>query len=101
MNLVVESVCGESARCSSGAIVCMDGPWKGYVRGLVERSLQTFANNIIARRDTLERLSNTSWWDWEDGSMPHHWKWPIWYLEVIQDGLPVWFGEAPKQWRRP
>jgi hypothetical protein len=32
--------------------------------------------NVLAGRDALERLSNTSWWDWEDGSRPHHLKWP-------------------------
>jgi hypothetical protein len=57
--------------------------------------------NILAGRDALERLANTSWWDWEDGSRPLHWRWPKWYLEVIRDGLPVWFKSAPKQWRRP
>jgi hypothetical protein len=23
----------------------------------------------------------TTWWDWEDGSGPLHWRWPRWYLE--------------------
>jgi hypothetical protein len=27
--------------------------------------------------------------------------WPRWYKSTIQYGLPVWFREAPKQWRRP
>jgi hypothetical protein len=62
---------------------------------------KTLRKNILAGRDALERLSNTTWWDWEDGSRPLHWRWPRWYLEVIRDGLPVWFWEAPKQWRRP
>jgi hypothetical protein len=55
--------------------------------------------NILAGRDALERLANTSWWDWEDGSRPLHWRWPKWYLEVIRDGLQVWFRSAPKQWQ--
>ena len=52
-------------------------------------------------RDAIRRLSNSDWWDWSDGSAPAHWKWPEWYQEIIRDGLPIWFKEAPRQWRRP
>jgi hypothetical protein len=67
--------------------------WKDRTKGL--------RKNILAGRDALGRLANASWWDWEDVSRPLHWRWPRWYLEIIRDGLPVWFREAPKQWRRP
>jgi hypothetical protein len=52
-------------------------------------------------RDTLTRTSNSTWWEWLDGSAPSHRKWPGWYQAVIRDGLPVWFREAPKPWTRP
>jgi hypothetical protein len=52
-------------------------------------------------RDVLRRMSRATWWEWHDGSRPVHWKWPQWYQPTIQFGLPVWFRESPKQWRRP
>jgi hypothetical protein len=67
--------------------------WKDWFKSM--------RKNVLAGRDALERLANTSWWDWEDGLRPLHWKWPRWYMEVIRDGLPVWFRKAPQQWRRP
>jgi hypothetical protein len=45
-------------------------------------------------------LANSNWWEWPDGSAPAHWKWPEWYQEIIQDGLPIWFKEALKEWTR-
>jgi hypothetical protein len=74
--------------------------WAIYVDWWKDR-FKNLRKNILVGRDTLERLSNTTWWEWEDGSRPLHWRWPHWYLEVIQDGLPVWFRETQKQRRCP
>jgi hypothetical protein len=52
-------------------------------------------------RDVLQRMSRATWWEWQDGSRPVHWKWPPWYQPTIQFGLPIWFRESPTQWRRP
>ena len=57
--------------------------------------------DLRAARAVVERSSRASWFEWEDGSTPVHWKWPEWYQPVARDGLPVWFKEAPKQWTRP
>jgi hypothetical protein len=49
----------------------------------------------------LRRLSEASWWDWDGGLRPIHWKWQVWYQPIIQHGLPIRFREVPKQWCRP
>jgi hypothetical protein len=56
---------------------------------------------FASARDVIRRFGDASWWDWDGGSRPVHWKWPKWYQTTIQFGLPVWFREAPDQWRRP
>jgi hypothetical protein len=57
--------------------------------------------DLNAAREVAERSSRATWFEWADGSAPVHWKWPAWYQPIARDGLPVWFREAPKQWRRP
>jgi hypothetical protein len=53
-------------------------------------------------RDAITRTANCEWWEWSGGSALAHWSWPEWYWEIVRDGLPVWFKEAPKQeWTRP
>ncbi len=58
------------------------------------------AKELKSGRDVIRRTCNSTWWDWEDGSRPIHWKWPASYQTIIQHGLPIWFREAPRQWRR-
>jgi hypothetical protein len=42
--------------------------------------------------DTVIRAARSSWWNWDDGSRPFHWRWPQeWYRKIIRDGLPVFF----------
>jgi hypothetical protein len=57
--------------------------------------------DLRSARDVVERSTRATWFEWTDGSTPVHWRWPTWYQPVARDGLPVWFKEAPKQWRRP
>ena len=45
-----------------------------------------------AARDALKRAANSSWWEWDDGSRPFHWRWPTEYQEVIRDGLRIFVG---------
>jgi hypothetical protein len=65
-----------------------------------ERDARHF-KDLKSAREVVERSSRASWFEWEDGSTPVHWKWPTWCQPVARDGLPVWFKESPKQWRRP
>ena len=57
--------------------------------------------DLRAGRDAIRRIADSDWFDWSAGSRPLHWNWPSWYMEIARDGLPVWWHEAPKQWRRP
>jgi hypothetical protein len=102
MNLVIER-----AQVVDPQVIA-DGPvysWTRLGRAIYvdwwNDRFKSLRKNVISGQDALGRLANTSWWDWEDGSRPLHWKWPRWYLEIIRDGLPIWFRSAPKQWRRP
>jgi hypothetical protein len=40
--------------------------------------------------DALRRACGTSWWEWELGSTPFHWRWPHFHQLTIRDGLEVY-----------
>jgi hypothetical protein len=65
-----------------------------------ERDARHF-KDLRSAQEVVERSTRATWFEWSDGSTPVHWRWPAWYQPVARDGLPVWFREAPKQWRRP
>jgi hypothetical protein len=47
--------------------------------------------------EAIERAFRSSWWEWDDGSRPFHWRWPEEYQDRIRDGLkPHFKTEAPK-----
>jgi hypothetical protein len=46
-------------------------------------------------RDCIRRCSWASWWEWDIGSWPMHWRWPIEYQVQIRDGLPPCFNRQP------
>eukprot|EP00980_Cylindrotheca_fusiformis_P026387 scaffold16048_cov85-Cylindrotheca_fusiformis.AAC.1 len=66
-----------------------------------EARFKAHRKDLSAGRDVVTRLARSSWWDWDDGSRPTHWKWPSWYHSTIRDGLQVWFKRAPDFWKRP
>lgn len=49
----------------------------------------------VAGRDCVRRCCLASWWDWDAGSRPLHWHWPLEYQQIIRDGLPPWFSTVP------
>jgi hypothetical protein len=57
--------------------------------------------DIHPAADAIERTSNLSWWNWDDGSRLLHWRWPEWYMRVIRDGLPVHFRSDKPTYRKP
>jgi hypothetical protein len=61
-----------------------------YREWWTSRSLHA-GEDIHPAADAIERTSNSSWWNWDDGSRPLHWRWPDWYMRIIRDGLPVIF----------
>jgi len=57
--------------------------------------------DIEAGSGTICRASNSSSWEWDDGSCPFHWRWPSWYRERIRNGLPVHFKEKKPEGKVP
>jgi hypothetical protein len=57
---------------SQDAVAGLVYSWTGLGRAIYvdwqQDWFKSVRKNVLAGRDALERLSNTSWWDWEDGS---------------------------------
>jgi hypothetical protein len=49
----------------------------------------------------ISRALKSTWWSWEDGSRPFHWRWPEDYQVRIRDGIPVYFVTAPPIYLKP
>jgi hypothetical protein len=64
-----------------------------------ERFLITHQDAIPAG-DAISRAAKTTWWGWECGSRPFHWRWPKFYQEVIRDGLKVHFQDIPPKYKK-
>jgi hypothetical protein len=54
-----------------------------------------------AGRDCIRRCAEASWWEWDAGSRPLHWRWPKEYRIIIRDGLPPWFITKPPETKIP
>ena len=70
-----------------------------YKRWWRDRMLKC-GDNIVPGRDAIERTAQSSWWGWDDGSQPLHWRWPEFFRERIQDGLKVHFQKPPPRYQR-
>jgi hypothetical protein len=53
------------------------------------RRFKQHQKEFALARDVIRRFRDASWWDWDRGSRPVHWRWPKWYQTTIQFGLPV------------
>ena len=42
--------------------------------------------DLSVGRDAIERLCNSSFWNWDDGSTPLFWRWPRRYQKIMRDG---------------
>jgi hypothetical protein len=67
--------------------------WKGRVTASTQ--------DLAAGMEALERASWSSWWGWDDGSRPFHWRWPEEYRERIRDGIKVHLQHDPPRYRVP
>jgi hypothetical protein len=67
--------------------------WKGR--------MMVCSEDLLAGMDGIGRAFLASWWDWEDGSRPFHWRWPREYQEQIRDGIKVHFKEEPPRYVAP
>ena len=51
--------------------------------------------DLDAGREAIDRACWASWWTWDAGSRPFHWRWPKEYQERIRDGIRVHFKTTP------
>jgi hypothetical protein len=69
---------------------------KGSYKAWWKRRMLWAATDLVPGGDAVVRAARCSWWAWEDGSRPFHWRWPWWYVSTR-----VHFkGEAPR-YRKP
>jgi len=54
-----------------------------------------------AGRECVKRYSGSTWWEWNDGSRPHFWRWPAEYKRAIRDGVSPWFRTKAPSWKVP
>jgi hypothetical protein len=45
----------------------------------------------LAGKDCIQRCAYASWWQWDSGSRPFHWRWLVEHRTIIRDGLPPMF----------
>jgi hypothetical protein len=51
--------------------------------------------DLAAGMKELERALWSTWWGWDDGSRPFHWRWPEEYQERIRDRIKVHLQHDP------
>jgi hypothetical protein len=57
--------------------------------------------DLLPGRDAVARASRATWWNWDNGSRPFHWRWPEEYRIRIRDGIKVFFQHRLKDYRVP
>jgi len=80
------------------------GPqYRAWIRRVMEGMLgrQEVQKDWLAGRECVARYSNSSWWEWPDGSRPHFWRWPAEYRRQIRDGVKPWFRAKVPSWKVP
>jgi hypothetical protein len=61
-----------------------------------KRQALSVGSDLQSGADAIQRARDSTWWNWDEGSSPFHWRWPKWYQSIIRDGLPVYFrGKKP------
>ena len=56
---------------------------------------------VEAGSDAICRAWKSSWWEWDDGSRPFHWRWPEWYQSTIRDGMKVHLNGTIPRYTKP
>jgi hypothetical protein len=72
----------------------------GYQEWWKER-VTTCTRDLAAGMEELERAAWSTWWGWDDGSRPFHWRWPEEDHERIRDGIKVHLQHDPPCYRVP
>jgi hypothetical protein len=67
-------------------------------KNIFEQLLQNeeFKEDWLMGRDCIRRCTLSTWWDWDGGSRPFHWRWSDEYRNTVRDGLAPWFVTTPK-----
>jgi len=68
------------------------------LQGSVKRSVEA-RRDWEAGRECTAQYSNSSWWEWTEGSRPNFWRWPLEYQRPIRDGAPPWFRTKVPNWK--
>jgi hypothetical protein len=63
-------------------------------------TVSTSVTDWEAGGDAITWAARASWWEWDDGSMPFYWRWPVRYRTVMRDGLKVHFQDEAPRYRR-
>jgi hypothetical protein len=78
---------GQATRCytweADGLEACQTSWWKAQMK------VATW--DLIPGMDAVARAANASWFKWDDGSRPFHWRWREFYQKMIRDGTKVHF----------
>jgi hypothetical protein len=75
--------------------------WKRSLQKMVEGSASVMTyEDILPASDAIACAAKSSWWTWDNGSTPFHWRWPTHYQNVIRDGLKVYFQHKPPRHRK-
>ena len=60
----------------------------------LNRDIEVFCDSSFVAR-------NSSWFDWDSGSVLFLWQWPRPYLNHARDGIPTWFQDKPPRTKKP
>ena len=93
--------------CECGSVVARKGEsyvWseKGrvtYARWCHERMSES-GIDLVPGSDAVARAANSTWFEWDHGSRPFHWRWPEFYQRVIRDGLKVHFSSEKPRYKK-
>jgi hypothetical protein len=55
----------------------------------------------IGKPEANVRFSNSSWWEWLNGSHPHFWQWSDEYMKTERDGVVPWMIHPLPRWQVP
>jgi hypothetical protein len=56
--------------------------------------------DLVPGSDAVARAADSTWFEWDDGSRPFHWRWPGFYQRVIRDGLKVHFCSVKPRYKK-
>jgi hypothetical protein len=85
----------------NGAKYVWTGNYKGqyahYWKAMWGQKKNDKQKSLLAAGDCITKAENSTWCNWEDGSIPFFWRWSEEYCHHIRDGIPLWYqGDPPR-----